>query len=121
MSRQPGQAGRVGSRWRTAQAAVFDSETHCWLCGGYVDQRLSAQGPLASRSRSADHLRQLQHGGDPYARSNLRLAHLGENSARSNRLRNLSREDCACSLGLPCALLVPAQPRGYVDLDPSEV
>lgn len=118
MSRQPGQAGRVGARWRAAQAAVFDSETHCWICGGYVDTRLHPRHPMA---RSADHLRQLQHGGDPYARSNLRLCHLGENSGRSNALRNLSREDCACSLGLPCAALIPSQPRGWVELDPNEV
>lgn len=121
MSRQPGQPGRVGHRWRQAQQAVFDTETHCWLCGQPVDQRISAHGPLAGLARSADHLIQLQHGGDPYARSNLRLCHLGENSARSNRLRNLQREDCACSFGRPCEPLVPAQPRGFVDLDPSEV
>ncbi|MGW3992371.1 hypothetical protein ACWEF6_02675 [Amycolatopsis sp. NPDC004772] len=121
MSRQPGQPGRVGHRWRQAQQAVFDTETHCWLCGGYVDQRLSAQGPLAKLSRSADHLVQLQHGGDPHARSNCRLAHIGCNSARSNRLRGLARENCACSHGRPCEPLNPTQPRGYVELDPSEV
>jgi hypothetical protein len=72
-------------------------------------------------SRSADHLVQLQHSGDPLSRANLRLACLGCNSARSNRLRFITREDCACSLGLPCAVLVPQQPRGYVELDPSSV
>lgn len=118
MSRQPGQAGRVGRRWREAQAAVFGSETHCWLCGEWVDTRLHSRHPKA---RSADHLIQLQHGGDPYLRSNLRLAHLGENSGRSNALRRLRREQCACSQGLPCAALVPSQPRGYVELDPADV
>lgn len=121
MSRQPGQAGRVGAKWRAAQKPVFDQETHCWLCGGYVDQRLSAHGPLAAMSRSADHLIQLQHGGDPFARSNTRLAHIGCNSARSNRLRNLPKAACACSMGRPCEPLIPSQPRGYVELDPSEV
>jgi len=118
MSRQPGQPGRVGHRWRQAQQAVFDTETHCWLCGQPVDTRLHPRHP---RARSVDHLQQLQHGGDPHARTNLRLAHLGENSARSNRLRGLARHNCACSHGRPCEPLVPTQPRGYVDLDPSEV
>lgn len=118
MSRQPGQQGRVGRRWREAQAAVFNTETHCWLCGEYVDTRLHPRHPKA---RSADHLRQLQHHGDPYARSNTRLAHIGCNSARSNALRGLAEEDCACSLGLPCAALNPVQPRGYIELDPNEV
>ncbi len=118
MSRQPGQAGRVGHRWREAQRPVFEQETHCWLCGGYVDTRLHPRHPQA---RSVDHLIQLQHDGDPHARSNCRLAHIGCNSARSNRLRRLSKRDCACSMGRPCEPLIPSQPRGYVELDPSEV
>lgn len=117
----PIQHGRVGHRWREAQKPVFEQESHCWLCGEYVDQRLSAQGPLARLSRSVDHLVQLQHHGDPYRREGLRLAHLGCNAARSNRLRNIPIEQCACSHGMPCALLNPAQPRGWVELDPSEV
>lgn len=122
MSRQPGQPGRVGHRWRVAQQAVFESETHCWLCGDYVDQRLSARGPMAPKSRSVDHLIQLQHGGDPYARSNTRLSHVGCNSGRSNRLRGLAREHCGCTHGRGhCVAIIPTQPRGYVDLDPSEV
>jgi hypothetical protein len=72
-------------------------------------------------ARAADHLHMLEHGGPPIARQNLRLSHCACNTARSNRLRNLAREDCACSLGLPCAVLVPQQPRGYVELDPSSV
>ena len=115
------QHGRVGHRWRQAQKKVFDTESICWLCGEPVDPRVSAQGPLARLARSVDHLVQLQHGGDPYDRHNLRLCHLGENSARSNALRGLAIEDCACSHGMPCARLNPAQPRGWVELDPSEV
>lgn len=122
VSRTPAsQPGRVGRPWREAQAAVFATETHCWLCGEYVDQRLSSKGPLARLSRSADHLVQLQHGGHPTARSNLRLCHYGENAGRSNALRGLAVEDCACSHGLPCAVLIPSQPRGYVALDPHSI
>jgi hypothetical protein len=111
-------AGRVGRPFRAFQAAVFATESHCWLCGGYVDQRLHPRHRLA---RSVDHLVQLQHHGPPHDRANGRLAHIGCNSGRSNALRNLPIEDCACSLGYPCARLNPAQPRGYVELDPSEV
>lgn len=100
---------------------MFATETHCWLCGEYVDQRLSSKGPLAGKSRSVDHLVQLQHGGHPTRREGLRLAHMGCNSGRSNTLRWLAVEDCACSLGMPCAVLVPSQPRGYVALDPRSI
>jgi hypothetical protein len=81
-------------------------------------------------SRSADHLIQMDHMTHlPEAerkrlatsRANLRLAHMGHNAARSNRLRGLAREDCACSLGLPCERLNPQRRRGYVALDPSSV
>jgi hypothetical protein len=111
-------AGRAGRPWREASSQVYTEETHCWLCGCYVDQRLDPRHP---RSRSADHLRQLQHGGHPTDRANLRLACRGCNSARSNSLRGLPVAQCACSVGRPCAVLVPKQARGYVALDPSEV
>lgn len=111
-------AGRVGRPWREAATRVYSEESFCWLCDEYVDQALHSKHP---RSRSADHLVQLQHGGHPTRRGNLRLAHLNCNSARSNRLRGVDREDCACTLGRPCAVLVPAQPRGYVDIDPTTV
>jgi len=97
---------------------VFAEETHCWLCGEWIDQRLHPRHPKA---RSADHLVQLQHHGSPHDRANLRLSCIGCNSARSNRLRGLPIDQCACSLGYPCARLNPTQPRGYLELDPSEV
>jgi 5-methylcytosine-specific restriction endonuclease McrA len=110
--------GRVGRPWREVSAQVYAEETHCWLCGRYVDQRLDPRHP---RSRSADHLRQLQHGGVPTDRANLRLACRGCNSGRSNALRGLPVERCACSVGRPCAVLVPEQKRGFVALRTSEV
>lgn len=87
----------------------------CWLCGEWVDQTLP---PLHRLARGADHLIQLQHGGPPHARSNIRLSHCRCNTARSNSLRGLKVEDCACSLGLPCARL---QPRGWVSVDATTV
>lgn len=108
-------AGRAGRPWRTVQAQVYREETHCWLCGDWVDQTLPAQH---AKARSADHLRQLQHGGQPHTRSNLRLAHIGCNSGRSNRLRGLTPDQCACTLGQPCGRL---QPRGWISVDATQV
>lgn len=110
-------AGRVGRPWREASARVYREETHCWLCGEWVDQTLRAKHPYA---RSADHLHQLQHGGHPTARQGLKLAHIRCNTARSNRLRYLSREECACSRGLPCAALEPRD-RGLLVVDATAV
>lgn len=119
--------GRVGRPWREAMAKVFARETHCWLCGDWVNQHLP---PTHRMSRTADHLIQLIHmlhlspaerhrlATDP---SNARLAHRACNTARSNRLRGLPAEQCACSQGLPCARLNPLSKRGYVALDPSTV
>ena len=110
--------GRVGRPWRTVSAQVYREEAHCWLCGAPVCQALP---PRARMARTADHLIQLQHGGDPLARTNLRLAHLRCNVIRSNRLRGIRRELCACSLGLPCAALRPRQARGYLTTNPAEL
>ncbi|SEF34379.1 hypothetical protein SAMN05421837_107350 [Amycolatopsis pretoriensis] len=111
-------AGRVGRAWREVSSRVYAEETHCWICGDYVDPRLHPRHP---RARSADHLIQLSHGGHPTRRAGLRLAHLGCNSARGNRLRAVALGDCACQHGRPCAPLASHQPRGYVAVDASSV
>jgi len=109
-------AGRVGRPWREVSARVYREEAHCWLCGEWVDQSLPPSTPW---SRSADHLIQLQHDGLPAARSNLKLAHIRCNTARSNALRGLARTDCACSLGMPCAALEPRH--GFLSVDAAAV
>lgn len=106
-------AGRAGWAWRQVRDQVYREETHCWLCGYPVDPGLHPNDPMA---RSADHLVQLCHGGHPTARAGLRLSHRRCNTARSNRLRGLAIEDCACSLGLPCAVLNPHAKRGWVSV-----
>jgi 5-methylcytosine-specific restriction endonuclease McrA len=111
-------AGRVGPAWVNARDACYDSETVCWLCGDWVNQDLPRGHPYA---RTADHLIQLCHGGPPADRANLHLAHGRCNTARSNKLRNLPVEQCACSHGLPCNVLQPSAPRGYVAVDLSTV
>lgn len=71
--------GRRGRPWRRLQAQVFATETHCHLCGEWVNQTLPPRHPEA---RSIDHLIPLAHGGDPLARHNARLAHLGCNARK---------------------------------------
>lgn len=80
--------GRAGTAWWKTQAQVFAEETHCWLCGEWVDQSLPATHPMG---RTVDHVRELWEGGDPVARSNGRLAHRRCNTAKSNRLRAARR------------------------------
>lgn len=75
---------RRGRPWRRVQASVFAQETHCWVCGDWVDQELPA---THSRSRTVDHVHQLRDGGDALDRTNCRLAHRGCNTTRANQLR----------------------------------
>lgn len=76
--------GRTGHRWRQLSDRVYAEETHCWLCGRWVDQTLRGNHPM---SRSVDHVVELWQGGDPLVRSNCRLAHFGCNSRKSQHLR----------------------------------
>jgi 5-methylcytosine-specific restriction endonuclease McrA len=69
--------GRMGPRWREAQAIVFSTQTHCWRCGSYVDQELP---PTDRMSRTVGHIVALADGGAPYALDNLRLEHRSCNS-----------------------------------------
>jgi 5-methylcytosine-specific restriction endonuclease McrA len=98
--------GRVGRPWRTVQQQCFREESICWLCGQLVDQTLDDRSPW---SRTADHLIQLQHNGPGNTRANLRISHRRCNTARSNRLRGLTKDQCACTVGLPCARVTPKE------------
>jgi 5-methylcytosine-specific restriction endonuclease McrA len=109
---------KADHRWRTIAQKVYDEEELCWLCGRFVNQELPRTHPM---SRSADHLIQLQHGGDEYDRSQIRLAHYGCNSTRSNRIRGLAKADCACRFGRPCGPIARGAPRGMVAVDPRTV
>lgn len=109
--------GRSGRPWERAKAHVWQEETCCWLCSHPVDQTLPATHPA---SRTADHLHTLDHGGPPLARTNLRLAHRRCNTIRGNKLRNLEREHCACTIGQPCAPLTP-QSTTILTVDPRSI
>jgi 5-methylcytosine-specific restriction endonuclease McrA len=80
--------GRSGRPYERLKARVFAEETHCWLCGRWVDQSLP---PRTRWSRSLDHVISLDAGGDPLARTNARLAHLCCNSSKGGRKWGVSR------------------------------
>lgn len=61
-----------GHRWRELTRRVRAEETHCALCGEYVDQALPHLEPLAA---SVDHIIPVERGGPEYDRANLTLMH----------------------------------------------
>ena len=60
---------------------VLRSETHCAICGQWVDQSLPWLDPMAPQ---VDHRIPVDKGGDPWARENLTLVHRRCNRAKSN-------------------------------------
>lgn len=69
-------------RYRDMRAQVLREEQCCWLCGKAIDPKLRYPHPY---SGSADHVVPRADGGDPFARSNLRAAHLRCNQSRGKR------------------------------------
>jgi 5-methylcytosine-specific restriction endonuclease McrA len=67
-----------GKRWQELRAKVLAEETHCGICGEYVDQTLDRHD---RHSATVDHIHPLTLGGDYWDRANLRLAHRTCNSA----------------------------------------
>ena len=65
------------------RAQVLREETNCWLCGQPVDVKLKAGLP---ESPEVDEILPVSLGGNPYDRSNTRLAHRLCNQKRSNKL-----------------------------------
>lgn len=76
----------TGQRWRRLQEQVWATETHCGICGEYVDQTLPHND---SQARCLDHIVPLAAGGAMYERSNVRLAHRGCNSRNAYTEREL--------------------------------
>lgn len=68
---------------------VLDEETHCGICGEFVDRSDSVP---RSRRVSVDHIIPRSLGGPLYDRNNLRLAHLGCNSSHHPRLMAALRQ-----------------------------
>ena len=74
---------RYGYRYRQLQRIVYARETHCWLCGEYVDQTLHHNDRMA---RTVDHVIPLELGGAEYDLTNCRLAHRRCNSSKADGL-----------------------------------
>ena len=60
------------TRRNKLRARVLREEDHCWLCGEAVNTR---QQPGLPDSPEVDEILPVSLGGDPYDRSNVRLAH----------------------------------------------
>lgn len=83
--------GRRGQRWRKLVAQVKAEETHCWLCGQYVDPRYTYPD---SRCASVDHVIEVDKAPHlMYERSNTRLACFGCNSSRGATYGNHKRNN----------------------------
>ena len=80
--------GRAGTAWWKVQAKVFAEESHCWICGKWVDQELPRTHPM---SRTVDHVIELWQQGAPTDRANCRLSHRRCNTSKSNRARAKGR------------------------------
>lgn len=72
-----------GTKRNKLRAQVLREETNCWLCGGFVDVKLKHGLP---ESPEVDEILPVSLGGDPYDRTNCRLAHRLCNQKRGNKL-----------------------------------
>lgn len=70
-----------GHRRRELRRRVLAEETHCGLCGQPVDRTLHHNDPGAPE---VDEIIPVSLGGDPLARSNVRLTHRLCNQRRGN-------------------------------------
>lgn len=66
---------------RALTRQVMREEHLCWLCSTPVDKTLPRNHRMAG---TADHIIPIAHGGDPYDRTNVRLAHRTCNSSRQH-------------------------------------
>lgn len=73
---------RSGPGWKRMRQDVLDSETHCGICGGYVDRTVLGTHPDAP---SVDHIIPIDDGGDHLERSNVQLAHFGCNARKGQQ------------------------------------
>jgi len=77
-----------GHRRRQLRAQVLAEEDVCWLCGNPVNKDLPAGHPMAAE---VDEIIPVSRGGNPYDRSNCRLAHRLHNQQRGNGMRGQRR------------------------------
>ena len=73
---------RAGRPRRRTRDQVYAEETHCHLCGNWVDQTLPRWPKPHPLSASVDELVPVHDGGNPDDRTNCRLAHRCCNTSR---------------------------------------
>ena len=98
MASNPRQAN--GHRRRQTRAAVLAEETHCGICGEWVDKTLGNQAGVHSQRcadpscpgcvphpmrAEVDEIVPVHRGGSPTERSNCRLSHRRCNQARNRK------------------------------------
>ena len=67
--------------WKKLRKGLVAKATHCAICGGAL---MHDARPRTKFSPSVDHIIPLDHGGAPYAFSNVRVVHYGCNASRGN-------------------------------------
>ena len=86
-------AVRSSYAWKIARKKALRGATHCAICGRLLDFDAPARSKWAP---SVDHVHALVVGGDPFAQTNLRPAHVGCNSSLGavvgNRRRRRRRD-----------------------------
>ena len=84
--RKPDPRTSNGTARKKMRARVRAEESVCWICKQPVDTSLPAGLPL---SPEVDEIVPVSLGGDPFDRSNCRLAHRICNQRRGNKLHSL--------------------------------
>lgn len=82
-NRRADRRGTHETQFRKNQQIIYKTQEICGICGRPVDQSLKFPDPM---SRCIDHIVPISRGGHPSAMSNLQLAHLVCNRAKSDRL-----------------------------------
>ena len=85
--------GRGGKPFLRAKAECYAHETHCWICGEYVDQSIPYKDPVTGKvnvwSKTFDHTTELDRGGHAYAGH---LSHWRCNSSKGAKYGNAKRK-----------------------------
>lgn len=82
-NRRADRRGTHETQFRKNQQTIYKTQEICGICGRPVDMSLKFPDPM---SRCIDHIVPISRGGHPSAMSNLQLAHLVCNRAKSDRL-----------------------------------
>lgn len=89
------------TQFRKNKEIIYATQEICGICGRPVDKSLKFPDPM---SKCVDHIVPIARGGHPSAMSNLQLAHLVCNRAKSDRLagnKSMQAQDQPNNRNLP--------------------